>query len=99
LNNLAAGGAEAIDVNDRRIVMGVPVDQTPGGVAIDGVVVTAPWTILVIGDATRLAEVAGLMTQQLRADRRVRQATYRVESDVEISSVVSQKPFVYATAS
>lgn len=99
LNNLAAGGAEAIDVNDRRIVMGVPVDQTSGGVAIGGVVVAAPWTILVIGDANRLAEVASLMTQQLRADRRVRQATYRVESDVEISSVVSQKPFVYAVAS
>jgi uncharacterized protein YlxW (UPF0749 family) len=99
LNNLASSGAEAMDVNDRRIVTGVPVDQKSGGVSIDGVVIAAPWTILVIGDSNRLAYVADLMTQQLRADRRVRQATYRVESDVLISSVVSQKPFVYAVPS
>lgn len=99
LNNLASGGAEAMDVNDRRIVTGVPVDQTSGGVSVDGVVIAAPWTILAIGDSNRVAYVADLMTQQLRADRRVRQATYRVESDVVISSVVSQKPFVYAVPS
>jgi uncharacterized protein YlxW (UPF0749 family) len=96
LNNLAVGGAEAIAVNNRRVVVGVPIGQTSGGVEIDGVVVPPPWTITSIGDPNRLAEVAGLMTQQLRADRRVRQASYRVESDVVITSVVSERPFVYA---
>ncbi|TAN33733.1 DUF881 domain-containing protein [bacterium] len=97
LNNLAVGGAEAIAVNDRRVVAGVPIEQAPGGVAIGGVVVPPPWTITTIGDANRLAETAELMTQQLRADRRVRQATYRVEADVVIRAVVSERPFVYAT--
>jgi uncharacterized protein YlxW (UPF0749 family) len=97
LNNLAAGGAEAIAVNNRRVVVGVPTEQTSGGVAIDGLVVPPPWTITTIGDASRLGEVADLMTQQLRADRRVRQATYRVEADVVITSVVSERPFVYGT--
>ncbi|HXN89867.1 MAG TPA: DUF881 domain-containing protein [Candidatus Sulfotelmatobacter sp.] len=96
LNNLAAGGAEAIDVNNKRVVTGIPVEQTRSGVSIDGVLVAPPWTISVIGDANRLAEVAGLMTQQLRADRRVREATYRVQADVVITSTVSQRPFVYA---
>lgn len=99
LNNLAVGGAEAIDVNNRRVVTGLPVYQVGSGVTIDGVVVAPPWTISVIGDANRLAEVADLMTQQLRADRRVRQATYRVESNVVISSTISARPFVYAVAS
>jgi len=99
LNNLAVGGAEAIDVNSRRVVTGVPVVQTGGGVSIDGVVVVPPWTISVIGDPTRLAEVADLMTQQLRADRRVREASYRILGDVVITSVVSQRPFVYAVQS
>jgi uncharacterized protein YlxW (UPF0749 family) len=99
LNNLAAGGAEAMAVNDRRVVAGVPIEQAGGGVAIDGVVVAAPWTITTIGDANRLAEVADLMTSQLRADRRVRQATYRIEADVLIRSVVSERPFVYAVSS
>ncbi len=99
LNNLKAGGAEAIEVNDRRVAAGTPIEQTSGGVAIDGVVVAPPWTITTIGDPNRLAEVADLMTQQLRADRRVRLATYRVEADIAIQNVVSERPFVYAISS
>lgn len=79
--------------------MGVPVYQTSGGVAINGAMVIPPWTITVIGDANRIGAVADLMAQQLRADRRVRMATYRVETDVVIRSVLSEKPFVYAIAS
>jgi uncharacterized protein YlxW (UPF0749 family) len=96
LNNLAAAGAEAISVNDHRVAMGVSIQQTPGGVTVDGALVLPPWTIAVIGDANRLATAADLMTQQMRGDRRVRQATYRVEADVEIRAVVTQRPFVYA---
>jgi uncharacterized protein YlxW (UPF0749 family) len=99
LNNLAAGGAEAMAVNDRRVITVLPVEQTSGGATIGGVVVAPPWTITTIGDANRLAGVASVMTKQLRADRRVRQATYRVEADVAIQSVVSVRPFVYAIAS
>jgi uncharacterized protein YlxW (UPF0749 family) len=99
INNLVAGGAEAVAVNDRRVVTGVATEQTSAGVAIDGTVVAPPWTITTIGDANRLAEVADLMTQALRADRRVRQATYRVEADVAIEAVVSERPFVYAVGS
>jgi len=39
------------------------------------------------------------MTKALRADRRVRQATYRVEADLEIRAVITQRPFVYANPS
>ena len=96
VNNLSAGGAEAIDVNGRRIVVGVPIEQTEQGVAVDGALVVPPWTISVIGDSARLAEIADLMTQQLHTDRRVRQAAYTVQQDVVIRSTVSQRPFVYA---
>jgi uncharacterized protein YlxW (UPF0749 family) len=95
LNNLAVGGAEAIAVNDRRVVVGVPIEQTSGGVTIGGALVPPPWTISAIGDANRLAQAADVMTQQMRADRRVRQATYRVEADVVIRAVVTGRPFVY----
>lgn len=99
VNNLFAAGAEAIDVNDRRLVIGVPVTQSAAGVAVDGVTVAPPWRISAIGDPTRLADVAQQMTQQLRADRRVRSAGYTTEPDVKIASVVSERPFVYAVAS
>lgn len=96
LNNLSSGGAEAVDVNNNRFVMGAAISSSGSGVAINGAAITPPWTISVIGDPTRLGIVADLMTQQLRADRRVRGASYRVESDIVIRSVVSEKPFVYA---
>lgn len=99
LNNLMGSGAEAIDVNQQRVVTGVPITQSNGGVAIDGAVVTPPWTFTVIGDLNHLAPVADLMTQQLRADRRVRQASYRVVANVVIRSVITEKPFVYAVPS
>lgn len=99
VNNLAAAGAEAISVNDRRVAVGVSIQQTPGGVTVDGALVLPPWTIAVIGDANRLAAAGDLMTQQMRGDRRVRQATYRVEADVEIRAVITQRPFVYANPS
>lgn len=88
VNNLLAAGGEAIDINGNRIVMGVPITA-----------VSSPLTISVIGDPTRLGLVADLMTQQLRADRRVRGATYRTETDIVIGSVISEKPFVYAVPS
>ena len=98
LNNLAAGGGEALAVNGHRIVVGVTIEQTSSGVTIDGVPAPAPWTIAAIGDSNRLAETAGLMTKQLHADRRVREAAYRVEADIAISGVVTERPFVYAIA-
>ncbi|HYM67483.1 MAG TPA: DUF881 domain-containing protein [Patescibacteria group bacterium] len=99
INNLGAGGGEALEVNGHRMVAGTATSQSSGSVTIDGAPINPPWTISVIGDPTRLAEVAQLMTQQLRADRRVRQATYRVESDLSIRSVISERPFVYAVDS
>jgi uncharacterized protein YlxW (UPF0749 family) len=98
INTLMAGGGEAMQVNVHRIVEGVDVQQTDNGVTIDGAVVEAPWTFLVIGDPTRLAEIADAMTQQLRGDRRVREAAYQVESTVVIRAVVTERPFVYGSA-
>ena len=99
VNNLTAGGAEAIDVNDHRIVMGVAIAQSNGAVSIDGSQMASPWTISAIGAPDRLAQVADAMTQQLRADRRVRDVSYTVKTDVLITSVRSEKPFVYAIPS
>jgi len=96
LNSLAVGGAEAMAVNGRRFVLGIPIEQTDSGVTIAGAAVLPPWTIDAIGDTNRLAETADLMTHQLHGDRRVREATYRVEADIVIRSVVSERPFLYA---
>src|SRR5436853_19075 len=79
VNNLEAGGGEAMEVNLHRVVEGVVINQGDNGVTIDGSVLQAPWVFAVIGDPTRLGETADEMTRQLRGDRRVREAAYRVE--------------------
>jgi uncharacterized protein YlxW (UPF0749 family) len=62
-----------------------------GRVTVGGVLVPAPWTISAIGDANRLAQAADDDAADAR-DRRVRQATYRVEADVVIRAVVIERP-------
>jgi uncharacterized protein YlxW (UPF0749 family) len=99
LNNLFAGGGEAVAVNGHRIVVGVDIEQTDSGVTIDGVLVPAPWIFEVIGDPTRLAETADAMTQQLKGDRRVREAAYSVEQDLVVRAVLTERPFVYGLSS
>ena len=97
INALMSGGGEAMEVNGHRIVAGVDVEQSDSGVTINGSLVLAPWTVIVIGDPTRLAETADLMTQQLRGDRRVHEAAYRVEATLVIRAVVTERPFVYGS--
>jgi len=99
INNLSACGGEAMQVNLHRIVEGVVVEQTDNGVTVGGSVVQAPWVFIVVGDPTRLGETADEMTRQLRGDRRVREAAYRVEPNLVIRAVVSERPFVYASPS
>ena len=99
INTLMAGGGEAMAVNDHRVVAGAVIQQTDNGVMLDGNVIDVPWTIVVIGDPTRLAETADALTQELRGDRRVREAAYRVEANLVIRAVVNQRPFVYGATS
>ncbi len=94
-----ASGLTALDLQDALNNLAAGGAETSDGVTVDGVVVVPPWKISVIGDADRLSGVADLMLQHLRADRRVRSASYRVDGDLVIRSVISEKPFVYAVAS
>ena len=98
VNNLRAGGAEQMAINDHRVIAGTVFRQTENGVAIDGDATHGPWSIAVIGNQDRLAVVADLMTQSLRSDKRVRQATYHMEPDVVIRATVPERPFVYGTS-
>ena len=57
VQELRGAGAEAIECNDVRVVASTAfVDGTPGSVVVDGVLVTAPYTITAIGDPTTMAK-------------------------------------------
>jgi len=97
VDSLRVGGAEALALNDRRLVVGSVLTGGAGGVQVDGVPVREPWTLSAIGDPTRLSSAADQMTRGLRDDPRVHSAGYRAESDLVIRSTVVQRPFVYGS--
>jgi uncharacterized protein YlxW (UPF0749 family) len=96
-NNMRVAGAEAIAVNDHRIIASTVIRQSGSSVMIDGDAVRGPWTFQAVGDPARLSDLAEQMTRSLRADGRVRSAVYRSEERVEIRATVGQRPFVYGT--
>jgi uncharacterized protein YlxW (UPF0749 family) len=98
LNNLRGAGAEAISVDDERVVASSAVRQEGGSVTVDGHPVGSPWVLVAIGDPSRLSAVADLMVRSLRADSRVGSASYRSDPNLAIRSTVPLRPFVYASS-
>ena len=96
-NNLRAGGAEALSINNQRIVLGTVIAQKGDRITIDGVSVRGAWTFQAIGNPGSLEPAAQAMESSLRADPRVRSVNYRAVADLRISSVIRQRPLVYGT--
>ena len=96
VNNLRAGGAEAVTIADRRVVTGSVIRRAAGGLEIDGTPVQGPWTFSAIGDPAQLASIAELMTRSLRADPRVKNAGYELSPALTLSATLKPRPFVYA---
>jgi uncharacterized protein YlxW (UPF0749 family) len=98
VNELRRGGAEAVAVNDHRVITGSVIALASGSIAIDGAATRGPWTLVAIGDEARLSTLADAMTRSLRGDPRVRRADYRSDADLEIRATVAPRPFVYGSA-
>lgn len=98
VNNLRIAGAEVVSVGGRRVVTGTAISQSGGVMSVDGVAIEGPWRFAAIGDPSTLAAAANEMTQTLKADPRVRSASYSSQADLQISAVLRQRPFVYAVS-
>ena len=55
LEELRNAGAEAVQLNDRRVTASSSFTGTPGAVVLDGVVLTAPYRWIAIGDPDIIA--------------------------------------------
>ncbi len=97
MNNLRVAGAEAVSVNDHRVTSSTVFRSSSAGVSIDGAGGAGPWTLSAIGDPAGLETVAASMTRSLRADQRVRVATYRADPDVRITATSGLRPLVYGS--
>jgi uncharacterized protein YlxW (UPF0749 family) len=60
VEELRAAGAEAIQVGGVRIGLDSSFTAADTGIAVDGVAVTVPYTILAIGDPSTLATAMGI---------------------------------------
>ena len=98
LNNLRAGGAEAISINGKRVITRTAITQKEGQVLIDAAPMTSPWTVDAIGDPDTLQPNAEAMTSSLRADPRVKSVGYEARSSLVIQAVLRPRPFVYASS-
>lgn len=98
VNNLRLAGAEVVSVGGRRVVTGTTILQAGGVITVDGVPIHGPWEFAAIGAPSTLTAAAEEMTRTLAADPRVRSASYRSETDLVISAVIRQRPFVYAAS-
>lgn len=98
VNTLRVAGAEAVSLNDHRIVTGTVIKLAGDTINVDGSATRGPWSLSAIGEPTRLAGAADQMTRALRDDPRVRRADYRSQDDLAIRSTVVQRPFVYGSA-
>ncbi|MFZ0324130.1 MAG: DUF881 domain-containing protein, partial [Actinomycetes bacterium] len=55
VQELRDAGAEAIQIDGRRVVASTAIVDTPAGIAVDGVTVASPYEFVVIGDSETLS--------------------------------------------
>ena len=89
IEELRGAGAEAIQVNDVRVVASTYVAGSPGGVVVDGTPLTSPYVILAIGPGSDLA-AALTASGSLVSDVSRARGSAQVDSvaRVEVSAVV-----------
>lgn len=88
LQELRDAGAEAVQVNDVRVVADTWFDDVDGGIEVGGQTVKAPYTILAIGDSATMAsamEIPGGVSESIRGDGA--RATIRQATTVDITAL------------
>jgi len=99
LQELRAAGAEAIQINDVRVVAGTYfTDNASGGVQIDGKNVAQPFRFTVVGnpqDLTPALNIPGGVVRSL--EKQQARATITQQQKVVVDALVTPKPLQYGT--
>lgn len=97
LQELRDAGAEAVQVNDVRVVADTWFADVEGGIEVGGQKLTAPYTVLAIGDSATMAsamEIPGGVVESIRGDGA--RATVRQSEKVDITALHSVQEARYA---
>lgn len=93
LNSLRNAGAEAFSLNGYRIIGSTPIISRGQNLLIGGRSLSAPFTLLVIGDPEQLQPAADLSASTLQT--RV-QVNIQRKTDISITDVIASRPLIYA---
>lgn len=97
LQELRDAGAEAVEINDIRVVANTYFTDHEGGIEISGKPVNAPYVVTAIGDGSTLAsamEIPGGVTNSVRSVGG--EAGVEAKDDVEVSALQSVSEPQYA---
>ncbi|NNM45016.1 DUF881 domain-containing protein [Knoellia koreensis] len=97
LQELRDAGAEAVQINDVRVVADTWFDDVDGGIEVSGRRISAPYTIRAIGDSATMAsamDIPGGVTESIRRDGA--NSTTRQSETVEITALHSVEEARYA---
>jgi uncharacterized protein YlxW (UPF0749 family) len=97
VQELRAAGAEAIQVNDVRVVADTWFTDADGGLSVSGTQVSPPYVITAIGDANTLAgamEIPGGVTATVR--RVGGDTDVQIEDEVEVDALLTPSSPQYA---
>ena len=97
LQELRDAGAEAVQVNDVRVVADTWFDDVDGGIVVSGQQVKAPYTIRAIGDSATMAsamDIPGGVSESIRRDGA--SSAIRQEDKVDITALHSVGEARYA---
>ena len=98
LEELRNAGAEAVQLNDQRVTASSSFTGTPGAVVLDGVVLTAPYRWIAIGDPDIIApalQIPGGAMAQVRNNGG--RGTVDSSDKVEVDAIRDVPDPVYAT--
>lgn len=100
LGELRDAGAEVIEINDTvRVVASTWVGAEPGGLSIDGVAVSRPIVLDVIGESHALTEAVrfrGGLASEVADERIGGEVAVVTESKITISALHRPRPFEFA---
>lgn len=87
VQELRDAGAEAIQIDDVRVVASTAFTDAPGGVRVDGTLVRPPYTVLAIGDSQTMATALEIPGGVVASLPQVASATVASREEVTVSAL------------
>jgi len=96
VEELRDAGAEAIQVGDARVVASTAFTDVDGGIAVDGVKQTAPYTVLAIGDSQTMSTALEIPGGVIASLPKQAKGTVAEKDDVRITVLLPAPTRRYA---